>query len=83
MIVRFIEYLQQYPDTIRRCCYVLMAAIAAWGSTVAYNSHHTHMFFEKWPGFWSLFGFAACFVLLTLARWLGSVVKTREDYYDD
>ncbi|MEN8141126.1 MAG: hypothetical protein ABFR97_07895 [Thermodesulfobacteriota bacterium] len=83
MILRLIDYLRDHLKVVVACCYVLIAAVTAWGSVVAFNSHHTHMFFEKWPGFWSFFGFAACFGLLTVARWLGNCVKTREDYYDD
>ena len=83
MIIRLIEYLQDRLQVVVGVCYVVMAGIAVWGSVVAYHSHHTHMFFEKWPGFWSLFGFASCFALVIVAKWFGNCVKTREDYYDD
>jgi hypothetical protein len=49
------------------------------------DTSHAHTWAEKViPGFWGLFGFAACAILIIVARWFGhSGIMTREDYYDN
>lgn len=45
--------------------------------------HEIHFFGDKIPGFWSLFGFSACVVIIIVSKWLGrhGLMKD-EDYYD-
>ena len=43
----------------------------------------THMPWEEWPGFYAIFGFVACVMLVLLAKYvLRPSVKRSEDYYD-
>jgi len=46
--------------------------------------YHRHVYFswEGWTGFYSLYGFIACFGLVLLAKQLRKIVKRKEDYYD-
>ena len=39
---------------------------------------------EKYiPGWWSIFGFVACVLIIILSKWFGHQgIMTREDYYD-
>lgn len=40
--------------------------------------------FEKFPSFFSVYGFVACVVLVIAAKFvLRPIVKRKEDYYDD
>lgn len=40
--------------------------------------------FEKFPSFFSVYGFVACVVLVLAAKYiLRPIVKRKEDYYDD
>ncbi len=40
--------------------------------------------FEKFPSFFSVYGFVACVVLVLVAKFvLRPIVKRKEDYYDD
>lgn len=42
-----------------------------------------HMVWEEWPGFYALFGFVACVLMVLVARsLLRPLVKREEDYYD-
>ena len=43
-----------------------------------------HMPWEAWPGFYAIFGFVACVLLVLLAKYvLRPVVKRDENYYDN
>ena len=45
--------------------------------------HEIHFFGDKIPGFWSLFGFSACVVIIIVSKWLGKIGLVKdEDYYD-
>ncbi|GAB4171269.1 MAG: hypothetical protein Tsb0017_03250 [Geothermobacteraceae bacterium] len=46
--------------------------------------HKHHLFYrvEGWPGFYALFGFVSCVVIILVSKALGFWLKRREDYYD-
>ena len=45
--------------------------------------HEIHFFGDKIPGFWSLFGFISCALIIVVSKWLGHHWLMRdEDYYD-
>lgn len=44
---------------------------------------HTTMAWEKIPAFYAIYGFAACVVLVVLAKMMRKVVMRKEDYYDE
>lgn len=46
---------------------------------------HKHTYFsavEAWPGFFALFGFISCVVIILVSKLLGYLLKRKEDYYD-
>ena len=43
---------------------------------------HTIHAWEDLPGFYAIFGFIACVVLVLVAREMRKIVMRREDYYD-
>ena len=44
--------------------------------------HEIHFFGDKVPGFWSLFGFISCALIIVVSKWLGHHWLMRdEDYY--
>ena len=43
---------------------------------------HTIHAWEDFPGFYAIFGFVACVVLVLVAREMRKIVMRREDYYD-
>ena len=45
------------------------------------HRHMTHVW-ERLPGFYAIFGFVACVVLVLVAKEIRKVVRRREDYYD-
>ena len=45
--------------------------------------HEIHFFGDRIPGFWSLFGFISCALIIVVSKWLGNHWLVRdEDYYD-
>ena len=45
--------------------------------------HEIHFFGDKIPGFWSLYGFISCVLIIVVSKWLGQHWLVRdEDYYD-
>ncbi len=62
----------------------LLAILCAllFGADFVYHRHVIH----SWEGFWgfyALFGFVACVVLVLVAKEMRKVLMRREDYYDD
>ena len=82
MITQTIDVLKQRGRAVKYICFGIIAAIFSW-SALFVDSHHAHTWLEKIPGFWSIFGFISCIVLIFAASWIGkSGLTTREDYYD-
>ena len=45
--------------------------------------HEIHFFGDKIPGFWSLFGFISCVLIIVVSKWIGHHWLVRdEDIYD-
>ena len=45
--------------------------------------YEIHFFGDKIPGFWSLFGFISCVLIIVVSKWIGHHWLVRdEDYYD-
>jgi drug/metabolite transporter (DMT)-like permease len=43
---------------------------------------HGHFAWEEWPGFYSVFGFVAFFLLVLAGKYLRRFLMRPEDYYD-
>jgi hypothetical protein len=47
-----------------------------------FSEKHGHYSWESFPGFYALFGFVSCVVLVLAAKQLRRILKRDEDYYD-
>jgi hypothetical protein len=48
------------------------------------DKEHAHTAVEKLPGFWAVFGFLGCVVLILASKAFGHAgIMKREDYYDE
>lgn len=82
MIVRFINFLRARLRLVIGVCCVLLGLLVLVDALFVDKSH-VHLWFEKLPGFWALFGFLACVVIIIFSKWFGHLgIMTREDYYD-
>ena len=46
--------------------------------------HEVHFFGDGIPGFWSLFGFVACILIILISKWIGHLgIVQDENYYNE
>ena len=46
--------------------------------------HEIHFLGDKIAGFWSLFGFIACALIIIVSKWIGHMgLMKNENYYDE
>jgi hypothetical protein len=82
-LVQLIEYLRHRLKTVVRICFGLLALLILLDAVVV-DKQHTHTAVERWPAFWSIFGFIGCVLIVIGSKWFGHTgIMTREDYYDE
>ncbi|MCU7939413.1 MAG: hypothetical protein KZQ64_03350 [gamma proteobacterium symbiont of Bathyaustriella thionipta] len=77
------KYLFDKPDNVKRllhflygCCAVLLAL------DFVIHRHVVHSWENLW-GFYPLYGFVGCVVLVLVATWMRTFLMRSEDYYAD
>jgi hypothetical protein len=71
------------PRNVRRVVYALVAiCVVSFGLDFAIH-RHVHHPWEVLPGFYALYGFVACVLLVLIAKELRKILMRKEDYYDD
>jgi len=81
----FIEFIRQRLKTVIRLCWILLGVLVIVDAIpMLVDKHHAHTKTETIPGFWAVFGFVGCVVLILLSKAFGHAgIMTREDYYDE
>lgn len=72
-----------YPQNIRKVriwFYIVLALLVL--PDLFIHKHALFYSYETWPGFYALFGFVSCVVIIVVSKLLGFVLKRKEDYYD-
>ncbi|MEK6197870.1 MAG: hypothetical protein N2B58_06825 [Desulfobacterales bacterium] len=90
MIVKLIDYLRDRMKMVIRLCYVVLGLLVIYDVSFV-DKHHAHLAIERLPGFWTLFGFGACVIIIILSKWIGHLkwfggnfrIMSPEDYYDN
>ena len=83
MILKLIDFLRDRLTLVIRLSYVGLALVVA-GDVLFVSKEHAHTAVEHIPGFWAVFGFIACVVIIIVSKWFGHRgIMTREDYYDN
>jgi hypothetical protein len=78
-LVDIIEALR--TKTVKRIAYGVLVLLVIVDFIIP--RHEIHFFGDKIPGFWSLFGFIACVLIIVVSKWLGHHwLMKDEDYYD-
>lgn len=81
-LAQLIEYLRNRLKTVVWVCVGILALVFLLDPLLA-NKEHAHTRIEHLPGFWSIFGFVACALIVILSKWYGHAgIMTREDYYE-
>jgi hypothetical protein len=75
------DYFDRPP--VRRALWILLFVVCALTVVPDLFTHrHPHFGFDGFVGFYAVFGFAACAVLILLAKLIGKILKVEENYYD-
>ena len=81
-LARLIEFLRNRLPAVKLVCYAILALLVL-GDIALVNKDEAHAPIEHWPGFWAVFGFAGCVVIIVLSKAFGHAgIMTREDYYE-
>jgi len=82
MIVNLIQFMRQHLKRVIRFCWVILALLVFYDALLL-DKEKAHTAAENLPGFWAVFGFVACVVIIFVSKWFGKLGITRqEDYYD-
>lgn len=84
-LYRVIEFLRDRLKTVVRLCLGVLAVLVVLDAIPGLvDKEKAHTWAEHLPGFWALFGFVGCVVLILLSKAFGHLgIMTREDYYDE
>lgn len=82
-LVRLIDFLRDRLPLVIRICWVILGLLVVIDAIPALvDKHHAHTGPEHIPGFWSVFGFLACTIIIFVSKWFGhSGIMKREDFY--
>jgi hypothetical protein len=86
--VRFLEKQLEDPVRFRRLKRGFYAGLGALASSEIalprlFGADHAHFWFEDIPAWGSIYGLAACVVIIVFSKLLGKLWLTRpDDYYD-
>jgi len=83
MIVKLIDFFRDRLKLVIRISYAVLALLVVW-DVIFVSKEHAHTAAEHLPGFWAVFGFVACVLIIIISKWYGHLgIMTREDYYDN
>ena len=83
MIVKLIDFFRDRLAATITVCLAVLVLLVLWDALLV-DKGHAHTLMERIPGFWAVFGFVACVVIIIVSKWFGHLgIMTREDYYDD
>jgi len=79
-IVKIIETLRR--KAVKKSAYIALILIIVTDFFIP--RHEIHFFGDGIPGFWSIFGFIACILIILISKWIGHLgVMQDENYYNE
>jgi hypothetical protein len=85
-LASFIEYLRKHLRLLVKLSFVVLALLIVADAipAIVHKEGHAHTTLEKLPGFWSVFGFVGCVLIILVSKWYGHAgIMKKEDYYDE
>ena len=71
------------PKNVQKVLYSLFTSLVLLLALEPFVHKHSYFAWEKWFGFFAIYGFVACVLLVLAAKYiLRPLVKRDEDYYD-
>ena len=77
------QHIFDKPENVRRLLWLLYLSCALLLVADLFVHRHVDHAWESLWGFYALFGFVACVLLVLLAKQLRKLLMRPEDYYDD
>ena len=79
-LLKLIEIFRR--KTVKKIAYAVLILIFVIDFFIP--RHEIHFIGDKIPGFWSLFGFVACILIILISKWIGRLgIMQEEDYYNE
>jgi hypothetical protein len=84
-LLRILQFLRDHLKTVVRLGLAALALLVLLDAVPALvDKEHAHTGAERIPGFWAVFGFVGCAILIIVSKWFGHLgIMRREDYYDE
>lgn len=84
-LVRVIDWVLAHRVGMTRAFGVLLGVLVVVDAIPwLVHKEHAHTAAERFPGFWAVFGFLGCVVLILASKAFGHAgIMKREDYYDE
>ncbi|MCZ7635276.1 MAG: hypothetical protein M5U12_04015 [Verrucomicrobia bacterium] len=84
-LVRLIEGMRRRTRLLARVGLGVLALLIVIDAVpVLVDKEHAHTAVERWPGFWAVFGFVGCALIIFLSKAFGHAgIMKREEYYDE
>ena len=77
------KYMFDDPKNLKRLLTVFYSLCAIFFALDVFVHKHIYFDCEKWPGFYAVYGFVACVVLVLVSKYiLRPLVMRKEDYYE-
>ncbi|PLX68366.1 MAG: hypothetical protein C0602_09300 [Denitrovibrio sp.] len=77
------KYIFDNPKNLKRLLTVFYSLCVVFFALDIFVYKHIYFDSEKWPGFYSVYGFVACVVLVLVSKYiLRPLVMRKEDYYE-
>lgn len=83
-VTKLIEFLRaRLPIVVRICAVILVGLVVLDAIPGLIGKDQAHTKLEHLPGFWAMFGFLGCVLLVLGSKLLGQTgIVRREDYYE-
>ena len=79
-IIKVIETLRR--KAVKKIAFIALILIIVTDFFIP--RHEIHFFGDGIPGFWSLFGFVACILIILISKWIGHLgIMQDENYYNE
>ena len=79
-IIKVIESLRR--KGVKKIAYIVLILVIITDFFIP--RHEIHFFGDRIPGFWSLFGFVACILIILISKWIGHLgIMQDENYYNE
>ena len=77
------KHILDNPKNTKRLRYGFFGILVLLFAVEPFVHKHAYFSWEEWPGFYVIFGFASCVLLVLISKYiLRPLVKRNEDYYD-